>query len=171
MISEFRHRDLMKIFPSIKARTLISWSERGLLEPDIQDASGRGSSRCYSYKNLIEIAIIGEFLSYGIPFSFIRKVVKSKQFSRTINEEKWDTLFSITHVMDSGKELTAGENSVLEHFSIHPVEESLYKGEENLLGSLHNGSESASYLIKSTIIINIHALNKIVKKRVGKLGT
>ena len=169
MISEFRHSDLMKIFPSLKPRTIISWSERELLEPDIQDAAGRGSSRCYSYKNLIEIAIIGEFLSYGMPFSFVRKVVRSRQFRQAMNEQRWDTVFCITHVVDSGMKLIESENSIFEHFSIHPVVEFSDKGGRNLLGSLQSGKESASNLTKSAIVVNIHTLDKIVKRRVGQL--
>ena len=53
---EFTHGDLRKIFPWIKSRTLIYWVERGLFKPDITEASGRGTTRKYSYKNLIEIA-------------------------------------------------------------------------------------------------------------------
>lgn len=79
----FIHRDVMKVFPWIKARTLISWSERGLIEP-VSNAAGRGSSRVYSYANLIEIGIISQFLQHGIPFPNIEAIMKSPPIKKLI---------------------------------------------------------------------------------------
>jgi DNA-binding transcriptional MerR regulator len=71
MHQEFTHKEIKKIFPWVKTRTLISWSERGLVEPKFGDAEGRGSKRRYSYENLLEIAFADELLNRGITFSAI----------------------------------------------------------------------------------------------------
>lgn len=87
MYEQFVHRDILNIFPWIKARTLISWSERGLVKPDFSNAAGRGSSRVYSYSNLIEIGIVSEFLRHGIPFSIIEEIMNGDAVRR-LKEEK-----------------------------------------------------------------------------------
>jgi len=71
MHQKFTHKEIKKIFPWIKTRTLISWSERGLVVPEFVDAQGRGTKRLFSYDNLLEIAFADELLSRGITFSQI----------------------------------------------------------------------------------------------------
>ena len=87
MHDKFLHRDILNIFPWLKPRTLISWSERGLIKPDFSNAAGRGSSRVYSYGNLIEIGIVSEFLGHGIPFSIIEGIMNGSAV-RKMKEEK-----------------------------------------------------------------------------------
>ena len=77
MDEQYLHRDILKVFPWIKPRTLISWSERGLVKP-LGKAYGRGSARVYSYSNLVEIGIISELLSFGMPFTIIGNIMTSK---------------------------------------------------------------------------------------------
>jgi len=93
MQTEFFHRDLTRIFPWISPRTLIYWVERGLVQPSIENASGRGSARRYSYSNLIEIAFINELLSIGLPFSKIQRIVKTKEYREIIENHRWDSVF------------------------------------------------------------------------------
>jgi DNA-binding transcriptional MerR regulator len=87
MHEQFLHRDILNIFPWLKPRTLISWSERGLIKPDFSNAAGRGSSRVYSYANLIEIGIVSEFLGHGIPFSIIEGIMNGSAVTK-MKEEK-----------------------------------------------------------------------------------
>jgi DNA-binding transcriptional MerR regulator len=67
----FYHRDVLKIFPDIKARTLISWSEKGLIHPQVEPEN-RGGKRVYAHINLLEIAFIAYLLKFQIPFRVIR---------------------------------------------------------------------------------------------------
>ena len=87
----FTHKDVLRIFPGIKARTLISWMERRLIVP-FTSASGRGSSRIYSYLNLIEIGIVSEFLKHGIPFSVIEEVMTSPAVKKLKEEKDFDVV-------------------------------------------------------------------------------
>ena len=93
MKNEFVHKDLKKIFPWISPRTLIYWVERGLVKPSFADASGRGSSRRYSYTNLIEIAFIGELLRRGLPFTEIKRILDTEEYKKIIDKEKWDSVY------------------------------------------------------------------------------
>ena len=74
LFQEFQHKDVLRLFPWIKARTLISWVERGLVKPDFQDAAGKGTRRGYSYKNLIEILLVDELLSWGISYRDVGEI-------------------------------------------------------------------------------------------------
>ena len=88
----YLHRDVLKIFRSVKARTLISWCERGLITPDVSDASGRGSSRVYSFFNLIQIGVTHEFLRYGIPFSVIGSVMNDQITAKLRESNDFDVV-------------------------------------------------------------------------------
>jgi len=101
MHQTYTHSDIMKIFPEIKARTLISWSERELLTP-LQAASGRGSSRLYSYSNLVEISIINELLQYGIPFAQIRTIMQNEGMSQIIKDQQWEMVYLIVRSRENG---------------------------------------------------------------------
>lgn len=87
---KFVHGDVIKFFPWLKPRTIISWSERGLLKPDFGEASGRGSSRVYSFSNLIEIGILSELLNVGMPFSAIKAIMKSPKVKDMIDNKQFD---------------------------------------------------------------------------------
>lgn len=60
----FNHKDVLRIFPILKTRTLINWCERGLLTPKTPP-SGSGTRREYSAENLLEIAVIRELVDCG----------------------------------------------------------------------------------------------------------
>ena len=91
---EFVHKEVLKIFPWIKPRTLISWSERGLIQPEYKEASGRGTRRRYSYQNLIEIGFISELLDYGIPFNMIRIFIQDQEgLGKELRKKGFDIVF------------------------------------------------------------------------------
>lgn len=92
MDNEYLHGDVLKIFPWIKPRTLISWSERGLLRAEFGEADGRGSSRVFSYTNLIEIGILSELLQNGVPFSVIRMITESEQVRDTLAQKAFNNV-------------------------------------------------------------------------------
>ncbi len=93
MRKQFLHRDVLKIFPYIRPRTLISWSERGLVKPEFVDAQGRGTERVYSYKNLLQIGMISELLSYKIPFIVVESAMKSNPMKQLLDSENLNTFF------------------------------------------------------------------------------
>jgi DNA-binding transcriptional MerR regulator len=165
MKSEFLHRDLMKIFPTIKPRTIISWAERRLIEPDIRDASGRGSSRRYSYENLIEIAFISELASLELPFARIKHVVRSEKFREIVKKHKWDQVLCIAHD-PSQKE--RHEKKI----SVYSVADFLRDGGEYLLGHFRDkgGRPISSVLTSSALIVNVDALNKKLTQKIEDLG-
>jgi DNA-binding transcriptional MerR regulator len=103
MYDRFLHKDVLKIFSWIKPRTLISWSERGLIKPDLSDASGRGSARVYSYANLIEIGVVSEFLTYGIPFSFIESILKTPPIAKMRETQNFDVVIWHHHRMRNSR--------------------------------------------------------------------
>jgi DNA-binding transcriptional MerR regulator len=93
---KYTHGDILKMFPWLKPRTLISWSERGLIKADFGEASGRGSSRVFSYSNLIEIVTIADLSKTGLPFSVIKKIIQSKSLDLWQNAESPISSISIS---------------------------------------------------------------------------
>lgn len=68
----FQHKDILRIFPDLSARSLVSWSEKGLLTPDYGEAMGRGTVRRYSFDNLIQAGVIRELFLLGFGFRDIK---------------------------------------------------------------------------------------------------
>jgi len=54
---------------------LIYLCEKGVVEPDFQDAEGRGSSRRFSARNLLEFGIVLRLRALGIPASVSGAVI------------------------------------------------------------------------------------------------
>jgi hypothetical protein len=101
MRDTFHHTDILKIYPTVKVRSMLTWSERGLIQP-LQDAAGRGSSRIYSYKNLIEIGIIGELTRYGFSFSHISALMRSANMQYFLQNGEWDMVVWFAHGTPAG---------------------------------------------------------------------
>lgn len=59
----YRHSEVLKIYPSLRSRTLISWSEKKYFIPEVKP-SGPGSRRQYSLKNLVEVGVIFELVKH-----------------------------------------------------------------------------------------------------------
>jgi DNA-binding transcriptional MerR regulator len=98
----YEHRDVLKVYPSLKPRTLISWSEKGLLTP-VEKASGTGTRRRYSVRNLVEIGVILELVSYKIPHLFISGVMERLSRERLTPENNFDVVVVSSrsnHTMD-----------------------------------------------------------------------
>ena len=58
----------------ITYRQLDYWARTGLLKPSIAEASGSGSRRRYSYRDLLELRIIKTLLDSGIKLESVRDV-------------------------------------------------------------------------------------------------
>jgi len=85
---EYRWRDIKTIFPFLKHRTLSFWVERGLITPDIEDAEGTGSTRLYSYNNLIEIRFVYEMsFFWRVGIRRIKGIMNTDSFKKAIKEK------------------------------------------------------------------------------------
>ncbi len=58
----------------ITYRQLDYWARTDLIRPSLSDASGSGSRRCYSYKDLLELRVIKTLLDSGIKLESVRDV-------------------------------------------------------------------------------------------------
>lgn len=68
---------------------LIYLCEKGVIQPDLQDAEGRGSSRRFSALNLLEFGVALRLRAVGIPASVCGAVVYAiRGFERAIRKEK-----------------------------------------------------------------------------------
>lgn len=54
---------------------LIHLCEKGVVAPDLQDASGRGSSRVFSSRNLLEFAVALRLREMMLPVAVVRPIV------------------------------------------------------------------------------------------------
>lgn len=54
-------------------RQLDYWDRTGLIRPDVQAATGSGSSRLYSRRRVLELALIVDLLAAGISLNRLRK--------------------------------------------------------------------------------------------------
>jgi hypothetical protein len=159
MNKTFCHADILNIFPWLKARTLISWTERGLIHP-LLDAAGRGSSRVYSYTNLIEIGILNELLRYGIPFSLIQVAMRSEALQIVLKADKWESIFWINQELSLADVPMDKAPPFFSLYGIIPVDEFLRNGGKLILKSKE---------ITSAIIINISSLKAFIDGRIKKM--
>jgi len=58
----------------ITYRQLDYWARTDLIRPSITDASGSGSRRRYSYRNLLELKVIKKLLDAGIRLEQVRDI-------------------------------------------------------------------------------------------------
>ena len=58
----------------ISYRQLDYWARTGLVRPSLLDATGSGSRREYSYRDLLELRVIKNLLDAGIKLASVREV-------------------------------------------------------------------------------------------------
>lgn len=63
----------------ITYRQLDYWARTDLVRPSLADASGSGSRRKYSYRDLLELRVIKSLLDAGIRLESVRKVFQYLQ--------------------------------------------------------------------------------------------
>ena len=71
----------------IPARTIQYYTDRGLVIPDVAAPTGRGTTRRYSLKNLVELALVKELTRQGFTLNKIEKVMLVATESL---DEYWD---------------------------------------------------------------------------------
>ena len=174
---EFVHKEVLKIFPWIKPRTLISWSERGLVKTKGGDAPGRGTRRRYSYQNVIEIGFVDELLQYGLPFHTIKRIIEAAGLSQRLREKGFDTVFWARReipVVPSTQEVQYREliRGVTLRWmtSLETLEEFQDSTDKKLLGleshSVKPGGPFSKTRVVSCIVVNIQNVKKFVDDQI-----
>lgn len=159
MKDRFTHSDVLKIFPWLKARTIISWAERELIRP-VLDASGRGSSRVYSYVNIMEIGIVSELLHYGIPFLLIQATMRHKGIQAILKNKRWNSIIWIDRELFRENLPMDKTASFSSRYGVVPVEEFVRKGGKLIMRSRD---------VTSAIVININSLKGFIDVRIRQI--
>jgi len=91
----------------ISYRQLDYWARTNLIRPSAADASGSGSRRQYSYKDLLELKVVKQLLDSGIKLTSVRDVFAYMR-------EHVDTEISSAHIVIDGSSviLCDGDNLV-----------------------------------------------------------
>lgn len=157
----YAHRDILKIFPDLKTRTLISWSEKGLFSPEI-DASGTGSRRLYSRKNLVEIGVIRELISYRFSHDIIRPLIE--ELNDQVKKYNFDMVIVARRQIVSGGYVTAFTTGPRKKFAENGAK--LIFGEQST--PLLNGSTSKerALAVGSAIVVSLADIWEFIKKQV-----
>jgi DNA-binding transcriptional MerR regulator len=71
---DFENRDVVRIL-GVHPKTLIDWSMIGLVTPTVE-ATGTGTRRRYSERNLVELAIIQTLLADGIKRDIVQAIAQ-----------------------------------------------------------------------------------------------
>lgn len=82
----------------ISYRQLDYWARTDLIRPSLADASGSGSRRLYSYRDLLELRVIKSLLDAGIKLESVRTAF---QYLRT----HVDTDIASAHLVISGSDV------------------------------------------------------------------
>lgn len=82
----------------ISYRQLDYWARTDLIRPSLADASGSGSRRLYSYRDLLELRVIKSLLDAGIKLESVRKAF---EYLRTHVE----TDIASAHLVISGSDV------------------------------------------------------------------
>ena len=95
------------VIVGISYRQLDYWARTNLIRPSAADASGSGSRRRYSYKDLLELKVVKKLLDSGIKLTSVRDVFAYMR-------EHVDTEISSAHIVIDGSSviLCDGDNLV-----------------------------------------------------------
>ncbi len=96
---EYTEKDIVRI-TGINKKSISSYADRRMVIPDIQDAHGRGSTRIYSSRNIIQFLLLKELSSHGLPLRLVVIILKS--FSDKIIE----LVFATKERLKKDKEIT-----------------------------------------------------------------
>ena len=129
----------------ITYRQLDYWARTDLIRPSLADASGSGSRRLYSYRDLLELRVIKSLLDAGIKLESVRTAF---EYLRT----HVDTDIASAHLVISGNDvilcdgdqlidvMRKGGQGVLNVLAIGGVKSDL----DSTIVELSDGSKSAS---------------------------
>jgi DNA-binding transcriptional MerR regulator len=77
----------------ISYRQLDYWARTSLVVPSVRDASGSGSQRLYSFRDLVVLKVVKRLLDAGVSLQNIRKAIDTLR-SRGVNDLAGITLIS-----------------------------------------------------------------------------
>ncbi len=78
---------------SISYRQLDYWARTGLVVPSIRDASGSGTQRLYSFRDMVVLKVVKRLLDAGVSLQNIRKAIDALR-SRGVDDLAQITLIS-----------------------------------------------------------------------------
>ena len=90
----------------ITYRQLDYWARTDLIRPSLTDASGSGSRRRYSYKDLLELRVIKTLLDAGIKLESVREVFEYMR-------QHLDTDIASAHLVISGHSVILAQGNEL----------------------------------------------------------
>ena len=86
----FRNKDIVEI-TGLTMRQIVNWTDKGLIVP-VLEANGAGSKREYSFRNILEIAIIRELFEIGFGIWRVKKIMKEVRKSLSLEPDFVDKL-------------------------------------------------------------------------------
>jgi DNA-binding transcriptional MerR regulator len=92
----------------ITYRQLDYWARTNLIRPSLSDASGSGSRRRYSYKDLLELRVIKTLLDAGIKLESVRDVFDY------MREHVESEIASAHLVINGNSVILAGDNELID---------------------------------------------------------
>ncbi len=90
----------------ISYRQLDYWARTNLIRPSLADATGSGSRRRYSYRDLLELKFVKKLLDAGIRLETVREIF-------TYLRERVDGEVASAHLVISGNQVILCEGSQL----------------------------------------------------------
>ena len=75
MIDSYRAPQVCSLV-GISYRQLDYWARTGLITPSIQEASGSGSQRLYSFSDVVQLKVVKRLLDAGMSLKKIRKAME-----------------------------------------------------------------------------------------------
>lgn len=90
----------------ISYRQLDYWARTDLIRPSLTDATGSGSRRTYSYRDLLELRVIKSLLDAGIKLESVRKAF-------TYLREQADTDIATATLVISGNDVLLCDGEML----------------------------------------------------------
>ena len=90
----------------ISYRQLDYWARTDLIRPSLTDATGSGSGRTYSYRDLLELRVIKSLLDAGIKLESVRKAF-------TYLREQADTDIATATLVISGNDVLLCDGEML----------------------------------------------------------
>jgi DNA-binding transcriptional MerR regulator len=78
----------------ITYRQLDYWARTGLVEPTVREASGSGTQRLYSFRDILVLRVVKKLLDAGVSLPNIRTAIK------TLTDSGTEDLYQVTLISD-----------------------------------------------------------------------
>jgi len=74
-MEEFTNKDIAQLL-DMKQSTVAFYTNQGFVKPDIADPKGRGTTRKYSKRNLVQILIVSKLVKLGMNHSLVKDMFR-----------------------------------------------------------------------------------------------